>query len=71
MKKTLTLLLLALFSCKTDSSEVTTLTSPVILIGKTPSSITVVDGNGVVMTFLDSAFAKNVSNSREVGDTLK
>lgn len=69
----LLLLMAMLCGCGSSDTEVTTMKSPVILIGKHASgaSVTLIDGDGYVRTFSNSGFATNIWYSREVGDTIK
>lgn len=60
-------------SCKKDSTILTELKSPVIIIGinKGVAVVSVIDANGRCEVFTDSGLQYSLSASRQVGDTIK
>ncbi len=84
MKKITIMLILILFMASCDlfnyneqvHKSINNLESPVILIGKRPSShsygITVRDANGVIMSYGNmSIFANHIGESMNIGDTIR
>ena len=60
-------------SCEKDSTKLTKLKSPVIIIGigKNGNCVSVKDGNGVIEVYTDSGLQISLGVSRNVGDTIK
>lgn len=62
-----------LLSCETDSTKLSKLKSPVVIIGinQNMAVVAVKDSTGKIEIFSDSGLQYSLTASRQVGDTIK